>query len=261
MATIDEIRQVIAEGNRKLREEVTADIATKVTDIVNTAVDTKIKEHEDKMIKQITAIQERTAKLEEQMANQQKQDLQGTASKRPRSTPVSVSRASHSSSGDPIAVLTGFPKNSRKKDIENFVKAELQTREEWKRLKGFAPNVRGTIAMIKMSTTGEVSKFIEEWSTVDHTYKGAAIRARFEKPPEKRKSNAKIYLMGEYLRAKFQDKEFDTDFKYACVWGGDAGVIVSWNVEEEEFEWNDDVIAHFGITINKTQAVEHTRRQ
>ena len=47
--------------------------------------------------------------------------------------------------------------------------------------------------------------------------------------------------------------EFDPDFKQGCIWGT-HGKVVSWSIEDEIFEWNDEVIAKDSLVINKVEA-------
>ena len=113
-------------------------------------------------MKEIQAPKDRTSDLESKITSGPT-SVHGNASKRPRSHPPS-SPQSHTSTKSACAVITGFPKCYRKKDIEAFVNTKLQLQEDWKQYKAFAPNVRGTVGMIKMTTTQEVSKFINQWN-------------------------------------------------------------------------------------------------
>ena len=57
--------------------------------------------------------------------------------------------------------------------------------------------------------------------------------------------------MNEYLTQSHKTHEFDADFKHACVWVGDVGELVEWNVDDEVFIWNDDVISQSSIVVDK----------
>ena len=158
-------------------------------------------------------------------------------------------------------VLTGFPQNSRRAHIVEFVKGRLKELDEWAMLTAFAPNLCGTIGMIKMNSSSQVFDFIDKWNRLELKYKEKTVKARAEKPPEKRKSNAKIYLMTEFLTKNAIEHEFEADFKHASVWVDDIGELVSWNVVEE-FEWDNDVLTKAGITsLDKAKAEEHTKRK
>ena len=99
-----------------------------------------------------------------------------------------------------------------------------------------------------------VCKFISQWnSDLQEFNDHHIIRAQCEKPPEKRKSNRKIYLMNEYLSQNHKTHEFDADFKHTCVRVGEVGELVTWNVDDEVFIWNDDVISQASIVVDKAQ--------
>ena len=55
-----------------------------------------------------------------------------------------------------MVVLAGFPWDSRKKDIEAWVKEELTARPEWADLVGFAPRVCSSLALIRMKSQEDV---------------------------------------------------------------------------------------------------------
>ena len=103
------------------------------------------------------------------------------------------------------------------------MKEMLALREEWKDLTAFAPNVRSSIALIRVDTEQDVKDFIRMWKDVDDgvtQFKGYVIRASVDKPPEKRKANDKVYNVASYLQSKMLDKDVDADFKNASVWLG-----------------------------------------
>eukprot|EP00969_Alexandrium_andersonii_P089400 3946187-Alexandrium_andersonii.AAC.1 len=89
----------------------------------------------------------------------------GSAAKRARSAPHAAQepRGSGDTSRKPCVVLCGFPKATKKKEIEEWAEQQLQHRSEWRDLKAFAPNVRGTIGLIRMETKQDVLSFIDAW--------------------------------------------------------------------------------------------------
>ena len=256
MASIEEIRSAIAEGNKQLRQEVQHDIEKQVAALIKNTVDERFKEHEERIFAQIKAVQDRASVLEAQMAGGAQ--AQGNAWKRYRSEPKSFGNKDETK----CAVLTGFPKNLRKSDIETFVKNQLAATEQWANLKCYAPNIRGTVCIIKLESRSEVTKFVNEWKDEDIKYRNEhSIRARFERPPEKRKSNSKIYLMTEYLNMNHKGIDFDPDFKHGCVWMGEIGSVVSWSTDDGAFQWDDTVMKSGGINVDRVRAEEHTQRQ
>ena len=92
------------------------------------------------------------------------------------------------------------------------MKDELKSRIEGRELVPSAPNVRGTVALIRLGNQDDVEEFSTAWKQTDHEYGDANIHARPEKTPEKRKSNAKIYLMTEALQSQFSDKEIEPNY-------------------------------------------------
>ena len=116
--------------------------------------------------------------------------------------------------------------------------------------------------MVKLESKSETAKFVDEWIVKNFKYREEhLIRARFEKPPEKRKSNSKIYLMTEYLNKNHTGLDFEPDFKHACVWMGEIGSVVSWSTDDSAFECADSVMKAGGIFIDKAKAEEHTQRR
>ena len=83
-------------------------------------------------------------------------------------------------------VLARFPWDSRKKDIEAWVKEELAARPEWADLVGFAPGVRSSQALIKIKSQEDVWDFVMRWENEEHIYKWLEIRSRTEKTKEQR---------------------------------------------------------------------------
>ena len=181
--SLADIQKLIEDGNRKLREDMAKDFTDKIKEVVQSTIDLRLNEHEERLMAEIRALKDRTSTLETKMAEEPKVPS-GNAWKRPRSEPPGGGKSQHTQDSQ-TAVLTGFPKNSRKKDIEEFLKQKLSGREEWKGYKGYAPNVRGTVGMIKMNTKPEVNKFINQWNSQLQEFNDEhLIRARFEKARE-----------------------------------------------------------------------------
>jgi hypothetical protein len=260
MASLDDIRKLIQDGNAQLRKDITSDIMNKVKDVIAKAVDEKLAAHEEKLCAEIRALQERTAALEGRPNLRVPSGMipgaqPGNASKRARSAPAEGEERQDR----PCAVITGFPVGTRRKDIEQFVNDKLKATEGWSHLKAFAPNIRGTVALIRMDEKEAVYEFTAEWRKQGLKYNDACLRARGELPPIKRKSNAKVYLMKEYLSTTF-GKDFDPDFRSSSVWG-EKGIVVKWNMDSEEFEWDDAMLAENMLEVDKAKAVEYTRRK
>ena len=135
MATVDQIQNLLSQENKKLKDELEVSIMKQV----GALLDSRLEAHEAKMMAEIRAVQKRTQSLE----NGKKAEeglITGTATaKRARSEPRTAV-VKHELK--PVVVLAGFPFNSRKKELEGFVGAELKQRDEWKHLVPFAPNVR-----------------------------------------------------------------------------------------------------------------------
>ena len=203
-------------------------------------------------MKAIQELRSRTEALEKNGSIQ----VQGCAAKRARSEPR-VHVGQHEMK--PVVVLAGFPEKARKKDIEAFMKDQLKTREEWKDLVAFAPNIRSSIAMIKVESKDEVFDFIRKWKVDEHEYKDRKIRARADKPPEQRKANGKIYSMAEHLRSTFVQTDVDADFKNGSVWLGDHEVV-KWDMDTESFSWLEDGVQKCGVVIDRTEAEKTCER-
>ena len=108
----------------------------------------------------------------------------------------------------------------------------------------------------------ETAQFVDEWTVENFKYREEHwIRARFEEPPEERKSSSKIYLMTEYLNKNHTGLDFVPGFKHACVWMGEIGSVVSWSTDDCAFQWDDSVMKAGGIFIDKEKAEEHTQRR
>jgi hypothetical protein len=125
--------------------------------------------------------------------------------------------------------------------------------EDFKSLSPFAPNVRSSVVMIKMTSKEDVFEFIAKWKESDIIFKGRAIRATTDKPPEQRKANAKIYNMTGHLKSVFIDKEVDADFRNASVWLGDWEVV-KWDIQAEAFKWIEDGMSKAGVVVDRAEA-------
>ena len=86
MASLSDIQRVIEEGNRKLKEETSNDIEKKICAMIQTSIDVKLKQHEEKLIGEIRALQQRTSALDTQMSSAQSSPVP-VATKRARSEP------------------------------------------------------------------------------------------------------------------------------------------------------------------------------
>ena len=148
MASAEEIRKIIHDGNVQLRADITKDIMGKAQEAISVVVDKKLAAHEEKMFAEIRALRDRTAALESRpRAKVSNPDVVGGGAwKRARSEPT----AGRDNQEQPCAVITGFPAGTRRKDIEEFANEKLKMMEHWSHLKAFAPNVRGTVAMVRM---------------------------------------------------------------------------------------------------------------
>jgi hypothetical protein len=208
-------------------------------------------------LKDIQKLQVRTSALEDLVSGPSANaNGQGTAAKRFRSAPASSDHRKERS----CAVVTGCPPATRRKDIQEFVNRKLKESEEWKHLESFAPNVRGTVALVRMSSVDAVHSFARTWNAKGFDFKGSILRCRAERPPEKRKSNAKVYLMHEFLVNIFKGKVFDADYRRGSVWSDDGG-LVRWNVTSESFEWDQDMISKSALNIDTSKATQHTERR
>jgi hypothetical protein len=233
--------------------------------MIDTKIEERLKSQEDKFMKELRRLSEEREK-EAKSINECIKDLSGRlnliemnsktepvrldrgASKRARSctsTPNSAQR--------PCAVLCGFPRNSRKHDIEKFVKEQLQRLHRWKDVDAFAPGVRSSCAIVRFVTHEDVQKFIGDWKGLDAKYNGdVEIKAKNDEPPQKRKSKSMIYQIKQYLVSNHGGVEFDHDYKNDCVWHGDKA-IVKWSIDAEMFVWDDEAAA--SINIDKEAAV------
>ena len=126
---------------------------------VGVLVDNRLKAHEEKVFAEIRAIQVRTSALESKAASCTETggvSVQGNASKRACSAPGSSNLSTLSF----CTVITGFPSRSRRKDIETYMRQRMAEHEEWSSYEPFAPNIRGSVALIKMKSMGAVYRFV-----------------------------------------------------------------------------------------------------
>lgn len=265
MISAEELRSTLTSIQTSITEvQNTAVKSADLTSVVNAAVQSATaplvsrlercegatKELHDKLsalTARFDAIVESTSKSD---GSERKRVCVGNASVRSASAPASAQR----SDGKAVVVLKGFPHGSRKQEIEGYMKEALQARDDWRELHAFAPNVRSSIALIKMESEHEVKQFIRAWKNLPGSkFKGNAIRATADKPPEQRKANAKVYSMSVYLRSKIANKDVDADFKRASVWVGDAEVV-KWDIESDIFRWMDDAVENLGGHIDKKEA-------
>ena len=246
MASIDAIQQLLKTENRKLKEELSKDIMQQVGNLI----DKRLEAHEEKVMGELRALQARTEALEKGRSAVVLSSAGPAAAKRARSEPRPGPQKHELK---PLVVLTGFPFNSRKKDVEAFVTAQLAGHEEWEHLTPFAPAVRTSVGMIKMRSKEEVFDFIQFWKELDITFKDFKIRARADKTPEQRKANSKIYKMSEFLKGLFQDKDVDPDFRYSSVWVGD-GEVVKYDPQADKYIWEEEGIQKAGVTIDRDAA-------
>ena len=252
MASIDQIQALLTKENAKLKDGLGAEIMKQV----GVLLDNRLEAHEAKIMTEIRALQKRTEALETKCASDEA-SVAGTANaKRARSEPWPAP-VKHELK--PVVVLTGFPFNSRKQELESFVKSKLKDMEQWSHLTPFAPGVRASSVLVKVRSRDEVFEFIQHWKDTGFEYKGKAIRARADKTPEQRKANSKIYKMAEHLKTAFIDRDVDADFKRSSVWLGEWEVV-RWDTSGENFQWIDDQIVKSGATIDREAAMDHVNK-
>jgi hypothetical protein len=196
--------------------------------------------HEENVLNKMRDLPNRLNLIEPEVGGNHNQ---GSASKRARSVPVRTTPQK------PSAILCGFHEQPRMKDIEAFVKDELNKLPRWSTVEGFAPVVRSSVAIIKLSAQAEIKTFIADAKFKDHI-----VRTRQDKPPEKRRSDSRMFMINEDLKQKHVCHEFDMDLKKACAWMGDEK-LVEWCVEGEAFAWNEGQA--FGIGMDRASAERH----
>ena len=111
-----------------------------------------------------------------------------------------------------------------------------------------------------METKDNIYALIRQWRSFKVTFAEHVIIARAERPPEQRRINANIYLMTEFLRNKLPSLIFDPDYKHASVWCNE-GELVRWDLEDESFSWEEEVIQKADLTFDRDQAVAYTARK
>lgn len=277
MIAADELRQTLADIQTSISQVQNSAVKTEdLTSVVNTAVQSATAP----LVSRIDQCEAATRALNDKLTNlTARLDAYVEAASKPAgSSPgperkrACIGSAARSSSAPastkhthakPVIVLKGFPTGSRKKEIESFMKDMLALREEWKDLTAFAPNVRSSIALIRVDSNQEVRDFIRLWKDQNDDvtqFKGHVIRASVDKPPEKRKANDRVYNLASYLQSKMVDKDVDADFKNASVWLGDSQ-IATWDVDTETFLWKDDIIQSAGLQVDKVEAEAFTAKK
>ena len=273
----DELRQTLAQIQSSIAEVQKSSVKKEdLTSVVNAAVQTataplvsRIESCESatqSLREQISTLSARFDAIVELTSKQSKEpdDMPGakrmcaTPNAHPRGSSVPPSNRS-SVERSPAVVITGFPRNSKKKAIEDVVNNVLKSNTRWQHLKAFAPGVRSSVAIIRMQSKDEGFDFCSEWKSLadkDVSFNGSRLRARTDQSPAQRKMNAKVYHMTDYFKTKFQDKQFDADFKQGIVWA-DEGELVKWSMTSEDFVWGDEVLASGGYDIDKVAAIAH----
>ena len=254
MATKAEIAHIVRSANAELRKEITADFMSQLGNLIDQKMGEKLEEHEKKMMKEISALKERATALES--ANAETTMDEGHKQKRSRSAPPPKRTQNDRDDIQPIVVLAGFPLNSRKKEIEDYLKNVLEEHmPDWKNCTYFAPAVRTSIAIIKMNDHCEVKDFIEKWRELNLTFKSCVIRARPDKTPEQRKSNAKIFSMMKLLNQILPGKVIDPDWKKGTIWVEDAQVS-QWIADTESWKWDENAMRAAGLDPTKAPEYE-----
>ena len=246
MASIEQIQELLARENKKLKE----DLGKEIIQQVGPLIDKRLEAHEEKMMKEIRALQARAEALEKGVASEGSHVIGTAGVKRARSEPRTVAQKHELK---PVVVLTGFPYNSRKQELEAFVRAQLDEREEWKTFIAFAPGVRASAVMVKMGSKEEMYEFIQKWKNLDISFKGKTIRARTDKTPEQRTGNKNTFKTSEHLKGVFVDKYVDPDFKNFSVCVGDFEVV-KWDPQAQRFNWQEEDIKKAGLTIDRDSA-------
>ena len=243
MASVEEIQELLVSENKNIKEDLGKEIMQQVGNLI----DKKLEAHDAKAMKEIQALQARAEALEKGGTGAQAQMIGPAAAKRARSEPRTATQKHELR---PMVVLTGLPFNSRKQEMEAFVKAQLAQREEWKHFIAFAPAVRTSSVIVKVKSKDDVFEFIQQWKDADISFKEKSIRARADKTPEQRKGNSRIYRMAEHLKGIFIDKDVDPDFKRLSVWVGDFEVV-KWDPQVESFGWEEENINKAGVTVDR----------
>eukprot|EP00975_Prorocentrum_lima_P063177 12889961-Prorocentrum_lima.AAC.1 len=81
----------------------------------------------------------------------------------------------------------------------------------------FAPNVRGSVGLIKMQSRQDMHDLVKKWKQQDHIYADEHdIRAKPDKPLEMRRAHAKIYQVTQAIKEAVgvvRAGEVDSDFR------------------------------------------------
>eukprot|EP00975_Prorocentrum_lima_P010709 2273727-Prorocentrum_lima.AAC.1 len=95
----------------------------------------------------------------------------------------------------------------------------------------FAPNVRGSIGLIKLASRQTTHDLIKIWKTKNHTYADDHdIRAKPDKPLEMRRAHARIYQVTQAIKEAvgvMRAGDVDSDFRKLGVWVG-SHLVVTW---------------------------------
>ena len=241
MKAFQDMKKELSAEIQQVRSDVTKGVEVAVTNALK-PLDERLQKCETVM----SSFEERLKSLEQAQPCVH-ETVGGSAIKRARSAPGQKSQQK-------VVVLCGFPKLSRKPEVEGFVKECLSHKPEWTSLESFAPNVRGSIAFVKVASDDAVKSFIREWRGHEFAFKGHEIRAREDKAPEKRKSDGAIYRVTDYLSSTHSSLCFDKDLRMGCVWHGDSQ-LVTWNAVEEAFVWDEQEVTRLGI--DKQAAAQH----
>ena len=142
MADSAELLKAFKSMKQELSSEI-QQVRTDVTQGIEAAVTNALKPLDDRLQKCETMMASFEARLQAMEKPTHTSVGEGTAAKRARSVLPNIS-------GVKSVVLCGFPRLSRKPDVEEFVKERLKQKAEWAKFDAFAPNVRGTIVIVKI---------------------------------------------------------------------------------------------------------------
>ena len=256
-ASIEQIAELIQKGNADLHQTICKELKEQLMEVLDNTITEKLKVHEEKFMAELLKLRVRQDALEKSLGASDPWHRaaagvgggRGGAAKRARSEP----RRPEADQTKPVVVLAGFPWDSRKKDIDAWVKEQLAARPEWADLVGFAPGVRSSLALIKTSCQEDVWDFVMRWKNEEHIYKGVAIRARSDKSKEQRETNGRVWGMLKYLETKFPKTEFDPDYKGASVWIP-AGKVVSWEPDSKDYIWNEGLLKEQAMEVDEEEA-------
>ena len=168
---------------------------------------------------------------------------------------VPVMETNRSSKHGPAVVVTGFPRDSKKKIVEEFVKEAIEGMPDFKHLKCFAPGVRTSMAIVRVSSNEEGFAFCKAFKDNEIDFQGARLRARGDKTADERKRNRNVYNMTDYFNKHFEGN-FEADYRRGIVWA-DEGRIATWNTDSSVFDWSDDLLQSAGYKVDKAEAAAH----